>query len=308
MSVGSEVESRLFFAHEQIRDSQKKMVSDGIIALQEGVSLLAAAPTGIGKTAAALASAFEVTNFYNANPEVPKILFMTGRQSQHRIVVETVRLINSNLPSGNPRIRLVDIIGREGMCDSVNKSTGECTCEEGIVEPARKGRRADLEDFILEEPRHVDRVIKEGVARGICAWATARSAVRRADILVCDYNHVFVEEVRENSLPVMSVDLDNAILVVDEAHNLPDRIRLGLERIVTTEVFRRARIDVNAHKENLEESAKKLDLPASKSHSDALLLEKQVKALEDDSALSTWFSEKTAETPNHCMQSSVINT
>ncbi|HJM76895.1 MAG: hypothetical protein CMA54_00820 [Euryarchaeota archaeon] len=295
MSVGSEVESRLFFAHEQIRDSQKKMVSDGIIALQEGGSLLAAAPTGIGKTAAALASAFEVTNFYNANPEVPKILFMTGRQSQHRIVVETVRLINSNLPSGNPRIRLVDIIGREGMCDSVNKSTGECTCEEGIVEPARKGRRADLEDFILEEPRHVDRVIKEGVARGICAWATARSAVRRADILVCDYNHVFVEEVRENSLPVMSVDLDNAILVVDEAHNLPDRIRLGLERIVTTEVFRRARIDVNAHKENLEESTKKLDLPASKSHSDALLLEKQVKALEDDSALSTWFSEKTAE-------------
>ncbi len=124
MSVGSEVESRLFFAHEQIRDSQKKMVSDGIIALQEGGSLLAAAPTGIGKTAAALASAFEVTNFYNANPEVPKILFMTGRQSQHRIVVETVRLINSNLPSGNPRIRLVDIIGREGMCDSVNKSTG----------------------------------------------------------------------------------------------------------------------------------------------------------------------------------------
>ena len=63
MSVGSEVEARLFFAHEKIRDSQKKMVSDGIIALRERDFLLAAAPTGIGKTAAALASAFEVANF-----------------------------------------------------------------------------------------------------------------------------------------------------------------------------------------------------------------------------------------------------
>ena len=104
MSVGSEVEARLFFAHEQIRDSQKEMVSDGIIALREGGFLLAAAPTGIGKTAAALASVFEVVNFYNANPKVPKILFMTGRQSQHRIVVDTVRQINSKLPSGIPRI------------------------------------------------------------------------------------------------------------------------------------------------------------------------------------------------------------
>ena len=65
MSVGDEVEARLFFAHEQIRDSQKEMVSDGIIALREGGFLLAAAPTGIGKTAAALASVFEVVNFYN---------------------------------------------------------------------------------------------------------------------------------------------------------------------------------------------------------------------------------------------------
>ena len=99
MSAGSEVEARLFFAHEQIRDTQKEMVSDGIIALNERGFLLAAAPTGIGKTAAALASAFEVTNFYSASTEMPKILFMTGRQSQHRIVVETVRKINSKLPS-----------------------------------------------------------------------------------------------------------------------------------------------------------------------------------------------------------------
>ena len=295
MSVGSEVEARLFFAHEEIRDSQKEMVSDGIIALREGGFLLAAAPTGIGKTAAALASVFEVVNFYNANPEVPKILFMTGRQSQHRIVVDTVRQINSKLPSGIPRIRLVDIIGREGMCEVIDKSTGQCSCEEGVVESARRARRVDLEEFILEEPRHVDRVIKEGRARRICAWATARSSVRDAHILVCDYNHVFIEGVMENSLPIMGVSLENTILIVDEAHNLPDRIRSGLERRVTKNVFQRALDDINEHKENLENTAKQLELSDSKSLDEAILLEKQVRALKDDSGLNNWFEGKKTE-------------
>jgi len=295
MSVGGEVEARLFFAHEQIRDSQKEMVSDGIIALREGGFLLAAAPTGIGKTAAALASVFEVVNFYNANPEVPKILFMTGRQSQHRIVVDTVRQINSKLPSGTPRIRLVDIIGREGMCEVIDKSTGQCSCEKGVVESARRARRVDLEEFILEEPRHVDRVIKEGRARRICAWATARSSVRDAHILVCDYNHVFIEGVMENSLPIMGVSLENTILIVDEAHNLPDRIRSGLERRVTKNVFQRALDDINEHKENLENTAKQLELSDSKSLDEAILLEKQVRALKDDSGLNNWFEGKKTE-------------
>jgi DNA excision repair protein ERCC-2 len=295
MSVGSGVEARLFFAHEQIRNPQKEMISDGIIALREGGFLLAAAPTGIGKTAAALASAFEVVNFYNTNPEVPKILFMTGRQSQHRIVVDTVRQINSKLPSGNPRIKLVDIIGREGMCEVVDKSTGQCSCEKDVVESARRARRVDLGEFILEAPRHVDQVIKEGRARRICAWATARSAVRDAHILVCDYNHVFIEGVRENSLPIMGVSLENAILIVDEAHNLPDRIRSGLERRVTKNVFQRALVDINEHKGNLENGAKQLELSDSKSLDEAILLEKQVKALKDDSGLNNWFAGKITE-------------
>ena len=295
MSAGSEVEARLFFAHEQIRDTQKEMVSDGIIALNERGFLLAAAPTGIGKTAAALASAFEVTNFYSASTEMPKILFMTGRQSQHRIVVETVRKINSKLPSGIPKIGLVDIIGRESMCEVIDKSTGQCSCEIGIVESARKPGRVNLEKFILEAPRHVEQVIKEGRARRICSWATARSAVRDAHIVVCDYNHVFVEEVRESSLPVMGVDLDNVILIVDEAHNLPDRIRSGLERRITKDAFRWALENVREHKENLEKTEEQAGLQISRRLEDAILLEKQVRAITEDAGLERWFTNMGAE-------------
>ena len=117
MSEGAVRKSGIFFAHEVARKSQFEMISDGIDTLTEGGFLLAAAPTGIGKTAAALASALQASFDNNLATEKPKIIFMTGRQSQHRIVVDTVRQINSRIPEGIPKITLIDIIGREGMCE-----------------------------------------------------------------------------------------------------------------------------------------------------------------------------------------------
>ena len=283
---------RLFFAHDSPRKSQKEMISDGIRVLKDGGYLLAAAPTGIGKTAAALASALRVSNLYSASSEKPKILFLTGRQSQHRIVVDTIREINRRIPQGLSKVRLVDIIGREGMCKVVDRATGKCNCEFGVTESERRFLRADLEEFIHSEPRHVDLVLRRVEKTGVCAWATAREAARSTDVIVCDYNHVFVEGVREASLPVMGVELNNSILIVDEAHNLPDRIRSGLERRITERVFERALSDVEEYKENLEKSQRDLDIPESNQLREARLLEKQIKSLRDDTSLIKWFGER----------------
>ena len=61
MSKADSESSSLFFAHKSVRESQKEMIEDGKNALEKGDFLLAAAPTGIGKTAAALASALEIS-------------------------------------------------------------------------------------------------------------------------------------------------------------------------------------------------------------------------------------------------------
>ena len=215
MSKADSESSSLFFAHKTVRESQKEMIEDGENALEKGDFLLAAAPTGIGKTAAALASALEISMSGRDIVENKKIIFMTGRQSQHRIIVDTVRKINSRIPDGFPRVKLVDIIGRESMCEHIDKSTGKCSCEEEVVEESRKGRRSDLREKMLEEPRHVGWSIEYGRQRKICAWATARSAASRADILVCDYNHIFIDSIRESSLPAMGIEIENSILIVD---------------------------------------------------------------------------------------------
>ena len=101
-----------FLAHENPRPGQIEMIQESTEALRSEGYHLAAAPTGIGKTAAALAAALEITQ----NSTLRKhIFFLTSRQSQHRIVVDTVRRINQRREGKTP-ITLVDMIGQAGMC------------------------------------------------------------------------------------------------------------------------------------------------------------------------------------------------
>ncbi len=236
--------SARYFAHPEVRESQSDMITDGIEALLCEGTLLASAPTGIGKTAASLASAINVVRSSSDNL---KILFLTGRQSQHRIVVDTVQKINQKLGTTEPSIRLVDLIGREGMCRNVDRMSGKCDCEDDLDGSMRDELRADMQANILRRPTHVDDLIQNSRRVNLCPWATAREAVKNCDILVCDYNHVFIDSVREASLASMGVDLENTILIVDEAHNLPDRVRNGMSRRITSNIFRNAKSDVQEH-------------------------------------------------------------
>ena len=282
-----------FVAHDKLRSAQEKMITEGIIALEEKGFLFAAAPTGIGKTAASLAAAIEIAR----NSDFPKqVLFLTGRQSQHKIVVETIKSINSKLSHDIPDVKVVDIIGRESMCEEVDKITGKCSCEDNIVEGSKQKRRDDLKDLILQSPKHVDEVIKIGRKKKICSWTASRSAVRECDILICDYNHVFVENVSESSLSAMKIDLENCILVVDEAHNLPDRIRNGLERRAIIKIFRDSRLEIDEYLGSKEQEIKKLDLSEMHDNHDISGIKgalRQMRKLEKQ--MKIWYKKKESD-------------
>ena len=243
-----------FLAHIEPRPGQIDMIRECRESLKKNGHHLAAAPTGIGKTAAAIAAALEVAL---ESAEKPHILFLTGRQSQHKIVIDTVRKINSMIEGVKRPIKVVDIIGRESMCEVVDVQSGRCLCEQGSSESARGRLKDDVRKFILEHPRHVEEIVDKSKTWGVCAWQTCRSAVKDSDILVCDYNHVFAEQVRENSLPSMGVSLKNCIIIVDEAHNLPDRIRMSMERVITPIIIRNAAMELEEYMGTLENSAMK---------------------------------------------------
>ena len=261
-----------FLAHDKPRPGQIDMIRECRESLRNKGHHIAAAPTGIGKTAASIAAALEVAMNTSTKPH---ILFLTGRQSQHKIVIETVRKINSRLGNTHRDIKVVDIIGRESMCEVVDIQTGRCLCEQGSSESARARLKEDVRNYILQEPRHVFDIVEKSKTFGVCAWQTCRSAVKDCDILVCDYNHVFAEQVRENSLPSMGVSLQNSIIIVDEAHNLPDRIRMSMERVITPIIVRNAAMELEEFMGSLENIAMR-----SSSNSSPQLLEDVIWAFE----------------------------
>ena len=257
-----------YLAHEEARPGQLEMIHDCLKALQKGGHHLAAAPTGIGKTAAALAAAIDAARTANG-PRT--IFFLTSRQSQHKIVVDTVRRINARRPP-QEKVRLVDMVGQSNMCVQpfakespplfsllCSQARSQRTCKPYFTQAP------GLRQRILSDPLHVDELVQmaqthseHGVPTLTCPWKAAREAVSSADVFVGDYNHLFVDAVREASLNAMEVDLSDIIVIVDEAHNLPDRIRMGMERRFTPTVVRNATIDLEEYTETIAEAAASL--------------------------------------------------
>ena len=214
-------------------------------ALLEGRTIIAEAPTGLGKTAAVIAASVYASR---CSESVSKILFLTGRQSQHRIVVDTILSLNDRLPPEVPKVSVVDLIGRESMCGKLDMQR-QCYCEEDAPREALGSRRSRLRKWIGERPRHVEDTIRRGRAEGTCPYHCSIEAARESEIIVLDYNHVFVDSVSRSSLSSMSIDLDSSILIVDEAHNLPDRIRMGLELRLTKNMVNAARYEMEEYQE-----------------------------------------------------------
>src|SRR5439155_435930 len=70
-------------------------------------------------------------------------------------------------------------------------------------------------------------LVRASGACGVCPHRVAMDAAAKSRLVVCDYNYVF-SEIRERFLPRLGRSLEDLILIVDEAHNLPDRIRAHL--------------------------------------------------------------------------------
>ena len=258
-----------WLAHPTPRDGQVEMISACIETLSKGGAHLASAPTGIGKTAAALAAALE---FAESSSERKTIMFLTPRQSQHKIVVDTVRRINERREGD--KITLVDMIGQSGMC--VEPFAGSRGVSFSLLcSNHRKNKQCrpwltnapGFEKRILSDPLHVDELVEMskthmegGEKRQTCPWKAARRVAKEAQIIVCDYNHLFIEEVRNASLKAMELNLDDLIIIVDEAHNLPDRVRMGMQRRLTPTMVRNAASEIEEHLGEMQKVAQVNDL------------------------------------------------
>ncbi|MDP6155604.1 MAG: helicase C-terminal domain-containing protein [Candidatus Thermoplasmatota archaeon] len=249
------------FPFGNIRGGQIDFLNDCKKAFNQGMHLVAYAPTGIGKTVASLVPALE-----EAIKQKKTILFLTSKQSQHKMAVDTLRSIyhrspyllellkktpprdalRENAHSGAVNLIVVDIISKQDMCPrsfarEYHAVFNEfCKMEKKIKKcPYIKGKKTNVYRNIEEEILHVDELKEMAVSHMMCPHMAALAVAKYAHVVICDYNYLF-SDIADVMLEKMDLELDDIIAIVDEAHNLPDRIRSHLSGDITLNRMRDA--------------------------------------------------------------------
>jgi len=226
-STGDHFRSGLF-PFDRIRDGQEQFLTEAREVMENGLVLLAHAPTGIGKTAAALAAALEYARKHDKI-----VFFLTSKQSQHRIAVETLRLIEKK---SGPGLVVSDIIAKQHMCPRDLSKEFHFIFNELCQQDTKTGRcpyKTSIgEDVIAElsgRIRHVEEIKEVAMKDRVCPHRAALELASRAHVVICDYNYMFSDISTRMHEAILdrgdgSRDLSDVIVIVDEAHNLPDRI------------------------------------------------------------------------------------
>ena len=218
-----------FFPFPHVREGQREFMGDVKHAVEAGGILIAHAPTGIGKTVAALAPAVQY-----AIENEKTVFFLTSKRSQHKIAIDTLRLINER---NGLNLTAVDITSKQSMCPRAVSIYREFySLFNEFCKNEQRNKRCwyymnhDEEALarIRCEIMHVEELCEWCKTRRVCPYKAALEVGKTADVIVCDYNHLFSRDIAAKVLEKIEKGLDELIVIVDEAHNLPDRIRNNL--------------------------------------------------------------------------------
>jgi DNA excision repair protein ERCC-2 len=230
------------FPFPKMRAAQNEMIDDVRSAVTNGRHLVAHAPTGLGKTIAALYPAVEY-----AQAEKKHVIFLTSRLSQHKMAIETLQRLGG--------VTAVDIIGKKWMCshdvqDSDNTSfssfchamvrDNQCRFynnfkkNNAIQYPAMQAMAK-----LRERPMHSGEA-KQLAGGQFCTYELLMENAKNSLVVVGDYFHIFSGKTGM-FFRRMKKEAGDAIIIVDEAHNLPDRIRSDLSSKISTRTIERAK-------------------------------------------------------------------
>ena len=267
--LSEELRKEIYFPYSKVRDVQSSMISDVHAAIKSKKHIIMHAPTGIGKTISALAPALSFAIKNNLT-----IFFLTSRQTQHKIVVDTLRQIKNKF---DITLECADIIGKKWMClqnsvEAMSSSSFHEYCkslrEEGTCEfyiNTRKltgqptiAAQQSMEELKITGPCHVHDFISEGKKKTLCPYELATLTASNAKVVIADYYYLFSQSIRTSFLMKIKKELGNSILIVDEAHNLPTRIRELLTQKISSQIIEYAKKE--AVKFGYNETVQNLDI------------------------------------------------
>ena len=219
------------------RKGQKEIMDAISDAISKKQNLVFEAPAGTGKTACVLAPALK-----HALEKDLAILYLTRTNSQQKQAIKELKAM-----ARKHEINAVAIQGKANMCllienipslkGSNEEITRLCAARKKKSLEYLKGRKhinrcIFYENFILNREKikfkgvmAAEEMMEYGRRNKICAYELNKMYMKEAIVVIAPYIYLFDEFLREKFITWLPRPFEETILIIDEAHNLPDFAR-----------------------------------------------------------------------------------
>jgi DNA excision repair protein ERCC-2 len=204
--------SALAFPQLPFRPGQRKLAAAVYRACVQSHTLLAQAPTGIGKTIGTLYPALR------AMPQraTDKVFFLTAKTPGRQVALDALAQLRGD---GALPLRVIELVAKDKACEHRDKAChgASCPLARGFYDRLANARQAAAEVAWLDQQA----LRAVALQHGICPYYLGHEMVRWSDVVVADYNYYF-----DRSAMLHALILDGSwrvTVLVDEAHNLVPR-------------------------------------------------------------------------------------
>ncbi|WP_141733353.1 ATP-dependent DNA helicase [Oligoflexus tunisiensis] len=208
---------KIFFPFREPRASQLQLMEGVKSALENDQHLLLQAPTGLGKTAGVLVPALTFALERGA-----PVVYIAPKNSQFQAAIDLVSIFQQQRMG----LKVLVLTSRAKACRQT-----EVNCHESLC-PFAKDYHSKVEAHALaprDKKKNLwDRRYFQKLSQSfeICPYEISMERIREADLVICDYNYIFSPYANFLSRygdPILP--LPDPVLVIDEAHNLHERVR-----------------------------------------------------------------------------------
>ena len=203
----------LVFPFPGYRKGQREMAIRVFQAAREKRQLLVQAPTGIGKTMAAVFPAVKAMGDNLAD----RIFYLAARSTGKKVAQQAIDVLQRR----GLRFRCLVLTAKEKICFNPGTACNgdECKFARGYYDRINAALSYALQSDML------DRHTVESMARQhrVCPFELSLDLSLSTDFIICDYNYAFDPQAYLRRF--FQVVGEEYLFLVDEAHNLVDRAR-----------------------------------------------------------------------------------
>jgi DNA excision repair protein ERCC-2 len=217
-----------FFPYAGVRPFQDQFIRTVFDAVEEGCSAVIEGSNGLGKTIAALSACLPKAVENNM-----KILYVARTHRQHERVIEELKAV-----SRKQKVSGLSVRGRHEMCLNrfvrtnardartvmeiceLLKTKNRCPYYRTIHE--KKRQYLETLERISFQPHTASEIQRSCRNKGFCPYELVKDALEEVNLIALSYLYVFDPVIRTAFLKNLDTALGKTILIIDEAHNLPE--------------------------------------------------------------------------------------